>query len=159
MDVDQLIAAAESLQQPGPTSASEYEQRRERMAAELNRRMLARADLAGLVGGEDNREMMRNNSHNMARFMGTMFGGFDAGAFVRTVVWVFRAYRSHGFSSLYWAANLDTFVDVARTELSESAFAEIGPFFEWLIVHIPQFVAVTDEELSSQALDTEPAHG
>lgn len=42
-----------------------------------------------------------------------------------------------------------------REELSEEAFAAVYPFYDWLIVHIPWFVKLTDEQLADQAGHTE----
>jgi len=153
MDTKQLIEEAESLKQPSAEVAQEFDQRREQLAAEIHRRMLERPDLETLIGSLEHREMMGNNCQNMTRFMGTMFTAYDPAAFVHTVEWVFRAYRSHGFSTLYWSAKLDTFIEVARGGLTEGAFGAIRPYFEWLIVHTPAFVALIDAAVSADAAD------
>jgi len=77
---------------------------------------------------------------------------------VETVLWVFRAYRSHGFQTTYWAANLNIWVDLIRQELSESAYNEIYPFYNWLIVNIPVFVKLSDEILYDVSAENIPGH-
>jgi hypothetical protein len=89
--------------------------------------------------------------------MGTMFLAYEPEVFVQTVLWVFRAYRSHGFETTYWAANLDTFVEIARDRLAPTTFEELYPFFQWLIVNIPTFVKISDDQLAD-ALTPEPKH-
>jgi hypothetical protein len=80
--------------------------------------------------------------------MESMFADYKPNVFLETVLWVFRAYRTHGFHSTYWAANLNIWVDMLKEDLSEQAFKEIYPFYDWLIVNIPIFVKLTDSELT-----------
>jgi hypothetical protein len=148
---DQLIESARKLGAATLTATADYEARREAMAAELSRRMLARQDIDRLIG-PDNREMLENNSRNMFRFMGSLFRSFDPQVLAETALWVFRAYRSHGFQISYWPANLDTAVQILREQLSAESFDSVYPPFEWLIVHNPAFV-----ELSDAALEKEPS--
>ena len=143
MNRESLMQSASKLKQPGRDAAAEFEARRERLADELNQRMGARPDLDRLIG-TGNRAMMEDNSRNFCRFMSTLFRAHDARVLVETVLWVFRAYRSHGFQTCYWPAHLDTFVELARADLSEKTFGEVYPFLEWLIVNIPAFVAESD---------------
>ena len=92
--------------------------------------------------------MMQDNSRNFCRFMSTMFRGYHPEVLVQTVLWVFRAYCSHGFTTLYWPAHLDGFVQLARERLSPATFAALEPHFQWLIVNIPVFVKVSDDQLA-----------
>lgn len=82
---------------------------------------------------------------------------YEPEVLAQTALWVFRAYRSHGFPTAYWPANLDTFVEIARERLGPQAFAETYPFFHWLIVDIPSFVKISDEQLS-EPLSPAPRH-
>ena len=82
--------------------------------------------------------------------MDSMFVEYDPATLVETVLWVFRAYRSHGFLTTYWAANLDTWLKMLEKELSDESFTAIAPFYTWLIVNIPIFVKLTDESLSEK---------
>jgi len=151
-----LIQTAERLRQPGAEAAAEFESLRDSLAEELNRRMAKRPDLDKLIG-PDNLSMMQDNSRNFGRFMSTMFQDYEPAVLAETVLWVFRAYRSHGFATTYWPAHLDTFVEIIRERLSPAAFTEVYPFFQWLIVNIPLFVKFSDEQLS-QPLSAEPGH-
>jgi hypothetical protein len=161
MNKDQLIASARQLRPVTATATADYEARREAMAAELSRRMLARPDVDRLIG-PGNREMLENNSRNMLRFMGSLFRNFEPVVLAETALWVFRAYRSHGFQISYWPANLDTTVAVLREQLTAESFASVYPSFEWLIVHNPAFVEFSDEALQSGPGEPPiptPAHG
>ncbi len=157
MNLSYLIQTAQQLRQPSAPAAAAYEDLRDSLAKELNRRMAARPDLEKLIG-PGNLAMMRDNSRNFCRFMGAMFHAYEPEVLAQTALWVFRAYRSHGFRTTYWPANLDTFVELARDRLAPAAFAEIYPFFQWLIVNIPVFVKISDEQLA-EPLPAEPGHG
>jgi hypothetical protein len=155
MTIGKMSRTAELLHQPSAATAAEFAAKQEALAAELNRRMLARPDVDRLVGA-GNRPMLENNSHNFFRFMTSLFRGYEPAVLIETAQWVFRAYRSHGFQTSYWPANLDTAVGILREQLSATAFAESYPFFEWLIVHIPDFVKSSDEALLAGPA---PSHG
>lgn len=146
---EELLATARELEQPPREVADEFSAKRERLAAEGSRRMGARPDLERLVGS-GNETMAEDNNRNFARFMESIFRHYQPEVLLETVLWVFRAYRSHGFQTIYWPANLDTWVELLREELSEDAFAAVHPFYDWLIVHIPWFVKLTDEQLAAQ---------
>ncbi len=153
MNKDYLMQSAAELVQPSAEAASEYEQKRDSLADEHNRQMGARPDLEKLIG-PDNRTMMEDNSRNFCRFMGSMYRAYEPEILVETVLWVFRAYRAHGFKTAYWPAHLDTFVDIARNQLSAQTFASIYPFMNWMITNIPVFVAITDAQ--TEHLNKEP---
>lgn len=154
MNRETLMKSAGRLKQPSGEATTEFEASRERLADKLNQRMGVRPDLERLIG-VGNQPMMEDNSRNFCRFMSSLFRAYEPGVLVDTALWVFRAYRSHGFQTAYWPANLDTFVELARDELSATTFAEVYPFLEWLIVNIPAFVAESDAAMDADALAQE----
>jgi hypothetical protein len=147
MSREGLLATARRLPSPAAEAAAEFENKQERMAVELSRRMLARPDVDRLIGGGDNRTMMENNSRNFLRFMYALSRNYEPLVLVETALWVFRAYRAHGFQIGYWPANLEAAVQILKEELSSEAFGEVYPMFDWLIVNIPAFVKIGDEAL------------
>jgi hypothetical protein len=144
-----LLETASMLTQPQESAVQEFSRKRDELAAMGNQTMADRPDLEKLVG-EGNRQMAEDNNRNFARFMESMFLDYDAEVLVDTVLWVFRAYRSHGFQTTYWAANLNVWVDMLRQELSKEAFDALYPYYNWLIVNIPIFVKLTDEAISEK---------
>ena len=156
MNLPYLQKTAGLLQQPSPSVAAEFASKRDSLAEELNHRMMARPDLEKMIG-EGNSSMMQDNSRNFARFMSSMFTAYEPEVLAQTALWVFRAYRSHGFQTTYWAANLDTFVEIAAEKLSAETYTELYPFFNWLIVNIPSFVHISDEQMG-HPLPQEPGH-
>jgi len=146
---ERLIKSAEELKQPSEASTKIFYEKIDTIAEELNRIMLARPDIDRLIG-LNNADMMQNNSRNYLRFMGAIFHSYDPIVLVQTSLWAFRAYRSHGFFIEYWPANLDTTVQILKRELPEKVYKEVYPFFEWLIVNIPAFIAITDVMLKEE---------
>jgi hypothetical protein len=149
MTTQDLIESAKRHVQPPSEVADEFASKRERLASLGNQIMAVRPDLAKMVG-KNNRAMSEDNNRNFARFMESLFFHYQPEVLVETVLWVFRAYRSHGFQTIYWPANLNMWVDMLRKELSEDAFEAVYPFYHWLIVNIPIFVALTDAQLSKE---------
>lgn len=156
MNLPYLEKTAGLLQQPSQSAAVEFASKRDSLAEELNHRMMARADLHKMIG-EGNSSMMQDNSRNFTRFMSSMFTAYEPLVLVHTALWVFRAYRSHGFQTTYWAANLDAFVQIAAEKLSAETYAELYPFFNWLIVNVPVFVQISNEQMG-HPLHPEPGH-
>ena len=146
MNREELIQSTRVLRAPSTTSAKEFESKHNAVAAELNRRMLERPDLERLIGLH-NESMMENNSRNFLRFMVSLFENYEPEVLVETALWAFRAYRAHGFQISYWPVNLDTLVQILKEELPGPVYEEVYPFFNWLIVHIPTFVHVSDVAL------------
>ena len=140
---EQLLKTATDLKQPPASAAYEFSQKREQLAAMGNQIMADRPDLEKLVG-PGNQQMAEDNNRNLARFMEAMFSAYNPEVFVETVLWVFRAYRAHGFQTTYWPANLDIWVEIMKQELSKETFEAIYPFFNWLIINIPIFVKCTE---------------
>lgn len=148
MDKNYLLKTANSLKQVSETTANEYDEKTDTLISIINRKMLNRPDINELVG-ENNIAMMKDNHANHVRFMASIFKNYNAEVLVETVLWVFRAYRSHHFSSNYWAAQLNTWLEILKQELSSESFGEIKPYYVWMQTNIPVFVAVSDEKLNS----------
>jgi len=139
-----LIKSASIIAQPSVSALEEFSQKHEQLASLGNQLIAKRADFEKLVG-KGNRTMAEDNNRNFARFMASLFSDYNPNVLVETVLWVFRAYRSHGFQTTYWAANLNIWVDMMKKELSDESFDSIQPFYIWLIVNIPIFVKLTDD--------------
>lgn len=144
MNKDLLENTAAKLIQPSPPTAEEFGKNKDIFAEKVVAVLLKRDDLDNLIG-ETNREMMKDNAHNMARFMESIFVSYNPQVFIETVLWVFRAYRSHGFHLTFWSAHLNTWIEVLKAGLSKKAYKDVLPFFAWLQVNIPVFVNLTNE--------------
>ena len=144
---DRLLESAADLRQPGPEAQAEFSDKRSAVTAQCTRLFEQRRDLDRLVGKE-NIDMARDNNKNFSRFMASIFEEFDPRVLVDTVLWVFTAYRSHGFHTTYWAANLNIWMDVLESKLAAESWEEISPFYRWLVVNIPLFTALTEDAVN-----------
>lgn len=149
MDKRGLIESAQQLKQVSDSSASEYAAKTESLVSKMNSTISARKDILEIIG-ENNLDMMYDNHANHARFMSSIFNHYNPEEFVETILWVFRAYRSHGFTTNYWAAQLNLWIELINGMLTAEGLNEIRPYYEWMQVNIPQFVRLSDEKLESE---------
>lgn len=150
MTREELIAEADALPRPTPEAASEYAAQSPAMAAEITRIMAGREDLPALIG-PGNQAMMEDNHRNHALFMASLLRDFRPDVLVDTVLWVFRAYRAHGFSLTYWPAQLDAWMTVLGKYLSVSSFQAAAPIYEFMIIRQPAFASLSDASLQNDA--------
>lgn len=155
MKKEDLLKSAAKLKQPSTKATTEFAARADVMTTILNERFSKRDDITQLIG-EGNIEMMYDNHRNHMRFMISLFNGYNPDIFTETVLWVFRAYRSHGFNLTYWPAQLDNWVDIFKKELSPECLKQIYPFYDWMIVNNPQFAIISDQAIRD---DSKPAMG
>jgi hypothetical protein len=148
MQKDKLLQTAKELQQPSAEATKEFSQKARALTEKMNTYMMNRPDVKQLVG-DDNIEMMKDNHANHTRFMASLFDDFSPDVFVDTVMWVFRAYRARDFSSTYWAAQLNGWMNIYKKELSENTYREIFPFYNWMQVNIPVFNKMAEGEIDA----------
>lgn len=141
---EELLKSAARLKQPDSDAVQAFSRIQGRLAEKGSRILSGREDLERLIG-EGNWSMAQDNNRNFARFMESIFSNYNPEVFTETVLWVFRAYRSHGFQTTYWAANLNIWMEMLEEDLSPAAFQEIEPFYDWLIVNIPVFTLLSEE--------------
>lgn len=142
MDINYLKKTAATIPAVNKELASEYEEKSDILIREVMDLMLARKDLSELIG--ENITMLKDNAHNHAKFITSILYNYNSVVFVETVIWVFRAYRNHGFSLTFWSAFLNTWMTVLKGNLSKSTFDGIYPYYNWMITNIPTFIKITD---------------
>lgn len=140
-----LIKTAETLQQVSGKSAAEYSDKRDMMVGLANKKMEERADLLELIG-PGNIEMMKDNHANHARFMESIFYQHSPEILTNTVIWVFRAYRSRNFRTIYWSAQLNTWIEIFKKELSPECYQEVYPYYCWMQINIPAFEKIANDK-------------
>ena len=144
MEFDHLMETAKNLVQPSAEATEEYSQKKHLLLSEINTMFSAREDLEDLIG-PGNENMMRDNHHNHLQFMESVFTVTKPEILVETVIWVFRAYRSRGFQSTYWAAQLSTWNAILERHLTKDTLKEIWPFYQWMIVNTPLFTKLSED--------------
>lgn len=148
MDRNYLIKTAEELKQVSKKSAAEFGLKKDGLVVMMNKKMEIRPDLLEMVGA-GNVEMMHDNHANHARFLESIFNQHSSEILVDTVLWVFRAYRSRNFSSTYWAAQLNGWIEIYKKELSPECFQEIYPYYNWMQINIPTFNKLAEDEIDA----------
>lgn len=146
MDKNFLIESAGRLANVSFQTADEYHRERDQLIALMNGEMLKRPDVESLVG-QNNIDMMKDNHANHVRFIASILKYPNPEVLVETILWVFRAYRSHGFTTNYWAAQLNTWIGVLKEVLSNECYNEVYPYYEWMQTTIPLFVKISGEEM------------
>ena len=148
MDKDFLLTSALLLKQVTPVAAEEYNQKEELLIAKMNSVMIAKPDIESLIG-INNISMMKDNHTNHARFMASIFRNQNAEVLVETIIWVFKAYRNHGFTINYWTTQLNTWIIIMKEILSPECYNEVYPYYLWMKINIPIFEKVSDQKPES----------
>lgn len=148
MDRNGLILTAQKLAQVSEGNASEFSSKVDHLVDLMNQKMADRADILDMVGA-NNLEMMKDNHANHTRFLESIFCQHSPEVLVDTVLWVFRAYRSRNFASTYWAAQLNSWIEIYKKELSPDCYKAVYPYYNWMQINIPHFVKLSDEVLES----------
>ncbi|RQV99369.1 hypothetical protein EH221_00255 [bacterium] len=147
MKKQDLLMTAKQIQPPSLPSTQEFTEKKVAMASDVIRILRKRPDIEKLLVS-DNLDMMDDNVRNMSRFMESVFCQYNPEVLVETCLWVFRAYRNHGFQLTFWPAHLDIWIEVLKASLSDTSLSEIMPFYQWIQVNIPTFVTMTDTSMS-----------
>lgn len=148
MKLEELLASARGLEEVSAKAATEYQKKGSELVQELNKLMLQRADLESLIGN-DNQDMMIDNHTNHQCFMLSIFLSFQPDILVDTILWVFRAYKSHGFSMRYWPAQLEGWLSVFPQTLSPETRSEIEPYYNWMLNHIENFDFLAQQNIEA----------
>lgn len=148
MTKSELLLSAQKLEQVSQKMADEFSSKRDVLVNLMNTKMLDRHDLKEMVGA-DNVDMMKDNHANHARFLESIFIDFQPEVLLDTVLWVFRAYRSRNFSSTYWAAQLNTWLEIYKENLSDDCYKAIYPYYNWMQINIPSFNALAEQDFDA----------
>jgi hypothetical protein len=143
-----LLKTAQKINPVSQELADEFSSKRDFLVELMNKKMLERPDLNEMVG-ESNINMMKDNHANHARFLESIFYNYSPEVFLDTVLWVFRAYRSRNFNSTYWAAQLNTWIQIHKEHLSENCFKSIYPYYNWMQINIPSFNALAEQDIDA----------
>ncbi len=144
MEKQHLINSALQIKQVSASTSAVYASMLDSLVAHQTSIMLQRHDISELIGGS-NESILRDNIANHCRFMNSLFVNYNPEVFVETVLWVFRAYRSRGFTQNYFASQLNSWIEHLKEVLDATVFAEIFPYYHWMQVNIPIFVLLTKD--------------
>ncbi len=143
MDYGHLIESAREIPAAGQNTISEYQSKAELLVAAINMNMSGRDDITELIG-KNNMGLMKDNHFNHVLFISSILKIPNPEVLVDTVLWVFKTYRSRGFSVDYWNVQTNAWPGILKTQMSPEAYSEIEPLYIWIKNYIPAF-----EKLSS----------
>jgi methanogenic corrinoid protein MtbC1 len=89
--------------------------------------------------------MMYNNHRHHARFMANVFRFNSFRLLALTVPWVYRAYRSRGFSYDYFPAELTAWIGAVKDHVSPAAEKPITAVYGWLLERHRDMVRLSQE--------------
>lgn len=124
-------------------AATAYANKGQAMAARVTQELAAREDIDRLIG-PGNQAMMADNHKNHARFIASVLLGEYPGQFLETILWVYRAYRAHGFHLTYWPSQLNAWLFAMENELPGAAYQEIEPLYVWMLNNQAAFVTLSE---------------
>lgn len=152
MNADHLIKTAKELDLVSKEVVDEYHIKTDTMVASVNTKMLDRSDIDILIG-MNNREMMKDNNANHARFIFSIIYKPNPEVLVNSILWVFNTYQSHGFSINYWPAQLNCWLTVLKEHLTSEGFKQIEPLYNWMQTNIFNFAQLSNEKLPQHNLE------
>ncbi|PWD98614.1 hypothetical protein [Marinilabilia rubra] len=144
MTKDVLTESANHLSQACCETIEEYKNKSSLLVSKMNASMLKKSNLINIVGS-DNIEMMKDNHANHVQFISSILKYKNTAVLIETIIWVFRTYRSHGFSIEYWSVQLNEWINILKEELSQNIFDEIIPYYKWMLLNIPSFVLLSEQ--------------
>ena len=144
MGKSELLKGVNKIIKVSENSINEYIDKTQLLDAKLNVAMMGRKDIVELIGGKRNITTMKDIHNNHLRFIGSILQTPDAETLVDISLWTFRAYMSRGFSSNYFAAQINTLIQILRENISGKAFSEIISTYNWISINIPSFVIAAE---------------
>lgn len=127
-----LEREAERLPTVSREVAEEYGAKRAAMVELVDRGMEAERDIVRLIGG-DQASIMRDNHRHHAAFLYNVLRYGHHALLARTLPWVYRAYRGHGFSMDYFLIELEHWKRAVAVTLSSVSATAVLPLYDWMI--------------------------
>ena len=140
--ISQFRRKAMQLRRVSPVAAAAYEAARETMLPLVDRRLIEREDLQRLIGSNPI-ALMRLNHRNHAVFMTNVFHYSCYGLFAQVLVWVYRAYRHHGFAGEYFPVELAAWRAAVSECLAPPVAAEIDAVYAWMVERHEELMQLT----------------
>ncbi|PKL38623.1 MAG: hypothetical protein CVV41_22485 [Candidatus Riflebacteria bacterium HGW-Riflebacteria-1] len=131
--MDKFLARTAGMAPVSRAAAEAYDSRKGLLAERVNQSLLARPDLAQIIGSTDAIELMQDNHRNHALFLTTVLHLNAFRLLASVVPWVYRTYHQHGFSFSYFPVALNAWKQAVEKELPPAAAADIVPVYDWML--------------------------
>ncbi len=143
--MNELVASTGGIISVSQVAADAYDSRKGILAERVNQALLARNDLASLIGGNDSIELMFENHRNHVLFMTAVFHLNAFRLLASGIPWVYKTYSQHGFSFAYFPVALAAWKQAIAQELPAEIAAEIIPVYDWVIARHEKMVALVSQ--------------
>ena len=153
-----LLASVTELASLPLAAAQCYGEKAEALIAAVNRSLTARADIAGLVGGNPLRVMF-DNHRNHAHFVAAVMRLGHYGILARSIPWVYRAYLAQGFRPEYFVAELEAWQTAITTVLPAQDATAVLPLYDWMARHHEEWVELSREPVANFLVDDSDGRG
>jgi methanogenic corrinoid protein MtbC1 len=132
MEQERLIKEAQESLRVSPDAAALFSQAKNVLIDEVNTLMTTNPRITSLIGGNPI-SMMQDNHRNHIDFMATVFQFNSFEMLAKTIPWVYRSYRAHGFSFDYFPLELATWKKAVEKHLPPAAVPEINAIYDWML--------------------------
>jgi MerR family transcriptional regulator, light-induced transcriptional regulator len=127
-----LITSPGKIRAVSPDAAKAYGKEADKLIEEVNDELEANPKVLELIGGNPF-ELMRNNHKNHATFMATVLRLNSYDLLAKTIPWVYRVYRTRGFSYDYFPVELLAWKNAVNKCLAKLHSTEINRVYDWMI--------------------------
>lgn len=132
-------------------AVKDYEKNSEVMLETVNEKLSSREDITDLIGGNSLDKMLDNHG-NHVRFMTNVFKLNDYRLMVRTVSWVYRTYKNHGFSYDYFPVELEAWTQAVNQHLKVENARPIEEVYSFMLDSHQNFIDMA-QDLKEPELD------
>lgn len=134
-----LDTAVSGLPEIPREAIKDYRDNTEAMLEDVNEELSSRDDITDLIG-DNPLEIMVDNHQNHIQFMTNVFKLNDYELLVRTVSWVYRTYKNHGFYYDYFPVELEAWIDAVNEHLSAQNAKPIREVYSFMLENHQEFV-------------------
>lgn len=120
-------------------AVKDYRNNSEAMLEDVNEELSSRDDITDLIG-DNPLELMFDNHQNHIQFMTNIFKLNDYELLVRTVSWVYRTYKNHGFSYDYFQVELEAWIGAVNEHLKDQNATPIREVYFFMLENHREFV-------------------
>jgi MerR family transcriptional regulator, light-induced transcriptional regulator len=147
MTVSELFAESRKLAQIPLASTTAYKNHMPALIRFVDSRLNELPGIDALIGNNPRQVMYDNHKHHAA-FMATVFSIGDYELLARTVLWVYRAYHSHGFSHDYFPVELKAWQEAVETHIGTDLAGPILAVYAWMIGNHELFIALSQSDVA-----------
>lgn len=147
MPLQELIKEANDNLYVNQEAIRSYENKRVFLVEFVDKALTARPDIYELIGNNA-LKMMYDNHKNHINFMINVFKFNDYEMLVSMIPWVYKAYKSHGFSYDYFPIELTAWQSATKNYLKPEDADEINNVYKWMIEKHNRMIELSQQEIT-----------